>query len=316
MGSRSVSELPNEILFSIFSYLKMYDLKYNIPGVCKQWKALSKDRRLWKMLKYETTSEITKTFGAKSWESTLKFLETTPQLQNVVISQGHSEGEVLEILNALNRHCGNLHQIELDITPAVAKHLSTLSNLRKKIESLGLRLVPERSQKEIFKSLSNFEKLKEVTFVGVNPQHKDFHSFLANCPNLEHLNVSNDEFCKTNFLLLLKKKDQFQSLFLRIDNLDRNCISELSHFPRLIRLYLVDNNASPGKLVEIGNLACLQGLLLKEDASSPVLTSSALTEFLRCGNFYRLKEMKLHKSRLDDEGRASYFRVLTPSSEI
>ncbi|KAL0271514.1 UNVERIFIED_CONTAM: hypothetical protein PYX00_008585 [Menopon gallinae] len=273
MGNRTVSELPNEILFCIFSYLKMYDLKYNIPGVCKQWETLSKDRRLWKKLTYETTSEVTKTFGAKSWDSTLKFLETTPQLQNVVISQGHSESEILELLNALNNFCWNLHQIELDMTPTVAKHFATLSRLREKIESLRLRLVPERSHKEVFKALAKFPRLRKVTFVGANPQHRDFQSFLSNCPHLEHLNLSNDEFCKTNFIMLLNKKERFHSLFLRTDNLDRYCISELSHFPKLIKLKLADNNASPGKLIEIGNLACLESLALREDASSPVLTS-------------------------------------------
>lgn len=303
LEGKTIGDLPNEILLAIFSYLQTYDLKYIIPNVCVQWANLSTDSKLWKRLNFETINKTTKTFGVKSWYSTLRFLETTPQLQNVTVSQGHSPEEVEEILTLLNKNNPNIRKIEFNVEiSSVLKQLKKLSTILEKVDSLILKLNPAASQTEVFKTLSEFKNLKSITFLDTNPQHKDFDVFLNNCPLLDKLNVANDEFCKTNFLSLFKKKETFSSLYLKIDNLDEGCVKQLRSFPNLISLMLMDSNLSPEKLYEIGRLKCLKSLHLKEDASSPVLTASALTEFFREGSFSNLKELKLHKSRLNDEG--------------
>lgn len=304
LEKKSITDLPNEILLAIFSYLQIYDIKHIIPNVCLQWANLSTDAKLWKHLNFETINKTTKTFGVRSWYSTLRFLETTPQLQNITVSQGHSTDEIDEILTSLNNNNPSLHQIEFNVDiSSIIKDLKKFSSILENVESLKLKLNPAQSQTDVFKALADFKNLKSVTFLEANPQHKDFDVFLNNCPLLENLNVANDEFCKTNFLSLIKKKERFKSLFLKIDNLDEGCVKQLGTFPRLISLKIMDSNLTPEKLYEIGRLKCLKSLHLKEDASSPVLTASALTDFLHDGNFINLKELKLHKSRLNNEGK-------------
>ena len=301
---KSIRELPNEILLAIFSYLSINELKYVIPSVCVQWSNLSKDSKLWKRLSFETVNKTTKLFGDRSWYSTIRFLETTPQLQSITVSQGHSPEEVEEILTYLNKNNPNIHKIKFDveITPVI-RHFKNLATILEKVDTLALKLDPETSQTEIFKTLAEFKNLKNITFINANPQHRDFDVFLGNCPLLENLNVADDEFCKTNFLSLIKRKEAFSSLFLKIDNLDEGCVKQLGSFPNLISLMLMDSNLTPEKLYEIGKLKCLKSLHLKEDARSSVLTASKLTEFFREGNFPNLIELKLYKSRLNDEGK-------------
>lgn len=303
-GKNSIRALPNEILLTIFSYLQTHDVKYNVSKVCLQWSTLSRDKKLWRQLNFKTTNRSTKIFGIGSWYSTLKFFENTPELQNVIVSQGHSEDEVAEILKSLNVHCQNLYHIEFDVDmDAVVKHLKGLDNILKTVESLKLNLGSTQSQaNSIFKVLSGFKKLRKVAFSGPNPDSSCFRLFLRDCSCLDNLNVTGVEFSKANFMSLWKFKDKFVSLAIKIDKLDENCLKLLSVFPNLKNLLLVDGNSSPGKLDRIGRLKCLKSLQLQEDASSPVLTSSALTNFFQDGCFFYLKELKLHKSRLNDEG--------------
>ena len=301
---KSIRALPNEILLTIFSYLQTHDVKYNISKVCIQWSYLSRDKKLWTKLNYKTTSKSTRTFGVESWYSTLKFLENTPQLRNIVVSQCHTEEEIIEILKSLNVHCPKLRHMEFDVDVGnVFKHLKGMDNLLKTVESLKIKLGSCQSQSNVFKILTEFKNLRKIVFIGANPPAPGFSFFLRESPNLENVSVSGVEFSKNNFMSLWKFKDKFIGLDIRIDKLDGNSLKLLSVFPNLKNLMVTDGNSSPEKLGCVGRFKYLKILHLQEEASSPVLTSTAITEFFQDGCFTHLRELKLHKSRLNDDGK-------------
>lgn len=300
---KSIGSLPNEILLIVFSYLQAHDVKYNVSKVCTRWSNLARDRKLWRQLNFKTTTRATKVFGIGSWFATLKFLENTPELQNVVVSQGHSHDEILEILKSLDDHCRNLHHIEFDVDVGpMARHLKALNNVLGTVESLTLNLVSCQSQRALLKVLPHFKRLRRICFLGANPDPWGFRLVLRDCSNLENINVSAVDFSKSNFTTLWRSKDKFVTLSIKIDNLDENCLKLLSAFPNLKDLTLIDGNSSPEKLERVARLSCLKKLQLQEDVSSPVLTASALTEFFHLGQLQQLRELKLHKSRLNDDG--------------
>ena len=301
---KSIRALPNEILLTIFSYLQTHDVKYNISKVCIQWSYLSRDKKLWTKLNYKTTSKTTRTFGVESWYSTLKFLENTPQLRNIVVSQCHTEEEIIEILKSLNVHCPKLRHMEFDVDVGnVFKHLKGMDNLLKTVESLKIKLGSCQSQSNVFKILTEFKNLRKIVFIGANPPTPGFSFFLRESPNLENVSVSGVEFSKNNFMSLWKFKDKFIGLDIKIDKLDGNSLKLLSVFPNLKNLMVTDGNSSPEKLGCVGRFKYLKILHLQEEASSPVLTSTAITEFFQDGCFTHLRELKLHKSRLNDDGK-------------
>lgn len=303
---KTIQALPNEILLTIFSYLQTHDVKYNISNVCVQWSILARDKNLWKQLHFKTTNKSTKTFGTTSWYSTLKFLENTPELQNIIVSQGHCEEEVAEILKSLEDHCRSLRHIEFDVdVTGTLKYLKGLKNLTETVESLNIRLGSYQSQTSLFKILSRFKNLKKLVFSGADPQPSSFRSFLDNSPFLEALNMADIELSKFNFMSLCKAKSKFKRLSLKSDKLNEECLELLLTFPNLKRLMLTDGNSTAGKLSKVGHVKCLAVLHLQEDASSPVLTSTSLVEFFQHGFFQNLKELKLHKSRLDDFGKST-----------
>jgi hypothetical protein len=49
----SVSDLPDEVLMKILSYVGPEDLCLNIAKVCEKWNVLAKDVVLWKTLSYK-----------------------------------------------------------------------------------------------------------------------------------------------------------------------------------------------------------------------------------------------------------------------
>ena len=48
----SISDLPDEILLQILSYVGPEDVYLNIAKVCEKWNVLAKDMVLWKTLQY------------------------------------------------------------------------------------------------------------------------------------------------------------------------------------------------------------------------------------------------------------------------
>jgi hypothetical protein len=60
--SRSLNDLPNEILLKILSHFGPEDLCLGIAKVCERWKVLAKDVVLWKTLSYscDRSSDISR----------------------------------------------------------------------------------------------------------------------------------------------------------------------------------------------------------------------------------------------------------------
>ncbi|XP_067004801.1 F-box/LRR-repeat protein fbxl-1 [Anabrus simplex] len=233
-SSKSIEDLPNDVLVEILSYVSFNDLIHSVQHVCTRWREVSGDIMLWRNRVYSPA------YG-ESDVNIAGVLEQTPKLRTLIINE---RGVRSMVLRALAQHCPHLRKlIFFEHQRLSVKFLKVLVSKCPNIESLSIPHM-ESSNLTKMKVIGRFSNLKDVCLGGWADREKPvvLKPLADGCPSLQRLDLKGKMVMYDDFAyFLLKKKDQLESLDIKWGSADWKClIPPLTLCTRLRKLLIID----------------------------------------------------------------------------
>lgn len=143
----SINNLPNEILFKIFSYIPHAELYYSVKRVCRRWKSIAGDSALWKSIR------------------------APEEIPTEVLVEWIKHSTLLTELSIINRNDANLIT---DITSRYSKHLESFEMLN----CWGSESHPLIYGKNLCNLVSRCSKLRTFNFSNVKFNSRKFFKLM------------------------------------------------------------------------------------------------------------------------------------------
>ncbi|XP_069675551.1 F-box/LRR-repeat protein fbxl-1-like isoform X11 [Periplaneta americana] len=257
-SGKSFSDLPDELLVEIFSYLSIEDLALRVQHVNTHWREVSQDEALW------TNKVFMPEFGMSDHEVT-RLLKNMPSLKAFCPKEGT---KTKVIVNTVLAHCKDIQHLEFPWSNRVKN-----SKLRKILETfpnllnLNIGLPKEPYQLEFSRIIGQFQKLTTLGFTDrcvITVVHGVLKALADGCPSLVHIDLGCNAFQDEDVRYFLQKRGhQLSSLSIRsyISSLTHNVLTQCSNLEYL--LYDNCNEDLPGScLSHLSKLSKLRYLKL------------------------------------------------------
>ncbi|XP_069675555.1 F-box/LRR-repeat protein 2-like isoform X14 [Periplaneta americana] len=251
--------LPTEVIQEIFSYLDTNDLTLSVQHVNSRWKALYRDKKLWKDRVFEPDDRMLD-------EDIVHALKNMPYLR-AYVSTGATNTEL--IINALCTYCDDIDCLDFDGScileySLLVKFTNSFSNIQK----LTIPYLEEDNPlqfSQLIGSLQNLTHLGFTTRFSFVPDGV-LKPIADGCPSLSHLDLWDNRFKDEDIKYFLTKK-QTQLLSFRVEcyiSLETfKCILQCKNLKNLQYTgigYCPDETSNNIKLLE--NLKNLKTLML------------------------------------------------------
>lgn len=296
-NSKTIDDLPNELLLEIFSYVPVRDIVNGVENVCCRWNLLVKDTRLWKHLVYQPT------FHYALNDEVINVFLGAPQLRWFVPPPNCcSEVHLLQTVSIL---CKNIRAYELWTSRSRRTTVERFVRECKHLEKLTVH-DQDFSQSWGLKVVSKCSNLKSLILVGQASLRKQniFLEISNGCPSLECLDLKSMIQYDIDDLeyLLGKKNGRITSIALRCCIHSQGCALPIvfKHCPNLELLDITGHVGDRGK----ENLTPLQKLPLKTLCMTYV-ESHNIVKYFENGSVRKLVKLDLKRFRNFDRKLAN-----------
>jgi hypothetical protein len=210
------TDLPDELLLKIFSYLNTEDLAMSVQHVNSHWKNVSQHASLWKNQTFSPECKM-------STKKIARYLMNMPALQAFCPNGGTNT----KVIDTLCKYCRDIRRLQLNYYNTPSNY--RLHEILKKIphlENLSIPLPKETDHQLHFANLvGQFQKLRILTFMAYSSVVDGVLRAIADgCPSLQSLDIGFGEYHNQDIEYFLQKKGQQLSSFSF-----RGCISTVAH---------------------------------------------------------------------------------------
>lgn len=269
--SSIVTSLPDEIVLNIFQYIKSYDLLFNVGKVCKRWRSLAQEPRLWRNRSLNDEDILV---------NSLDLLALAPCLKKVSLSTDFRQDKVLKALLHGNKNLQSLrlHFSEGSLTVAQLKELlPALPQLK----NLDLKLPSASHNEALYSAFDPLTELESLTLTGfVSPVTELLNSITTHCKSLHTLHIYDCLifFRDEHLIALVSDGRPWKSLKLMTYFISEAAYNHFACLKELEQLALIKcKSLTEQNLLQIATLPHLKYLTIRDNCIlSPTAISACL----------------------------------------
>lgn len=262
---------PNEILLNIFQYIKSHDLLFNVGRVCKRWRNLAQEPRLWRDRALDDEDILV---------HNLDLLALAPCLKRVSLNTEFHRDKVLK---ALLHGKKNLQSLKLNFREGALSvaQLKELLPAFSQLKHLDLQLPSASHDQALFSAFHPLTELLSLKLTGfVSPVTELLSSITTHCISLHTLHLVDCLifFRDEHLIALVTDGRPWKSLKLMTYFISEAAYNYFACIKSLEQLALIKcKSLTEQNLLQIATLPLLTNLSITENCIlSPTAISTCL----------------------------------------
>ncbi|XP_034256955.1 F-box/LRR-repeat protein 7-like [Thrips palmi] len=286
------TNLPNEILLSIFQYIKSNDLLFNVGKVCKRWRRLAQEPRLWRNRSLDDEDMLV---------NSLDLLALAPRLKRVSLSTEFHRDKVFKALLHGEKKLQSLKLSFREGSLSVAQ-LKELLPAFSQLKHLDLQLPSASHDEALFSAFHPLTELQSLRLTGfVSPVTELLSSITTHCTSLHTLILVDCLifFRDEHLVALVSDGRPWKSLKLMTYFISEAAYNYFACLKNLEQLALIKcKSLTEQNLLQIATLPLLTNLTVTENC---ILSSTAISTCLQVQPMACLLDIDFTVYRADDD---------------
>lgn len=275
-----ISDLPDEILVTIFSYLDVDDICLSVRNVCRQWRSVSEDDNVWMNMYYCPRKTTTK-------QELISKLKTMPSLRYFVYTGTHN------VLGTMSKHCTKLKDLHIPYMEIRARHLRKAIRHLHYLEGLSVRITSRTARfTQIIGESQHLVRLSLTTGGGLHTTDQLLEPIASGCRKLKklrcaYLDCPTEELCR-----LLQHKKRVLEEYEHCGRLSAAVFTAINGCKKLKKLRF-NSISIEGPFDETISFVKLKYLTLVEFAGCPITMLKSVSRSLSIAPVSCLEQINL-----------------------